>query len=983
MPEEFHAYAHTPEEVAKYYNSDLEKGLTDDQVLINRQKYGENTVPPPKMKSIFTMILEQFQDPMVIILLISVVLGFVFAYFEEDPEERTTAFIEPWVIIFILVVNAAIAVYQDINAQKSVEALKEFTPSVANVIRNGEMREIPAKEVVVGDLIDVSEGRAISADIRLTKFRSSQVAINESNLTGEPVPVQKDIAKLPEDTPLAQRVNLAFKGTPLEKGSFTGIAYAVGTSTQMGYIEQTTQQEEEVETPLQRNLDNFSKYISVGILGICVITWVANISKFDEVGHGSKIKGGLMFFKIAISLAVAAIPEGLPAVVTMTLSLGVNRMAKSNAIVTKLPAVETLGCTSVICSDKTGTLTTNKMVVQVFATVQDGKSCVFQVNGKDYDPDGHLTAAGSKVTDMYKHKGAMMSAMVGTLANDGAIIWSEEKGFGRKGEPTDAAIKVFAEKLGLEDQAAEEKRIKKSPKERMEDVSNYWYGKLPKVRTHEFTRARKSMSCIVGQKTLVMKGAFEVILAKCDRYIEDLTGEVKPLNDKVRAEIDACREEWAGKKAYRCIGLAYKECTDDYKSWDITDQEKLKKYESGCIWAGSVGILDPERPDVAQSIKDCYNANIRVIMCTGDNPETATAIARNIHMLGEHEDPKGKVFTGLQWEKMNQEERQVAARNAVVLARVEPKHKRELVTILQEQKNVVAMTGDGVNDAPALSKADIGVAMGTGTTVAQGAAQMILSDDSFSTIVKAVREGRAIYNNTTSFIRYLLTCNIGEVVCCFISSLIGGPNLLRSTQLLFVNLVTDGLPATALGVNPAEPNVMDLPPRPKDENIITPTNLVRYLVGGVYLGLATIAAAYYHYIFDPLGPKLSYYEITHYHGNPHITEILEDETAGTMAMTVLVVIEMFSAMTAVSEHLSLFQMPPTKNPKLVLSICASLLVHIAVIEFPITQKIFSVCHLNLNQWTIIVILAFPVLIIEEIFKFFIRSTQKHIHIVRE
>ncbi|EAY14503.1 sarcoplasmic-endoplasmic reticulum calcium ATPase [Trichomonas vaginalis G3] len=977
------AHAHTPEEVAKYFNSDLEKGLTDEQVLINREKYGVNSVPPPKRKSIFSMILEQFQDPMVIILLISVVLGFIFAYFEEDPEERTTAFIEPWVIIFILVVNATIAVYQDLNAQKSVEALKEFTPSLANVIRNGELREIPAVEVVCGDLVDVSEGRAISADIRLCKFKSSMVAINESNLTGEPVPVQKSLEVVKEDAVVNDRINVAYKGTPLERGGFIGIAYAVGKDTQMGYIEETTQQEEEVITPLQRNLDNFSKYISVGILFICVITWFANISKFDEVGNGNRIKGGLMFFKIAISLAVAAIPEGLPAVVTMTLSLGVNRMAKSNAIVTKLPAVETLGCTSVICSDKTGTLTTNKMVVQVFATVIDGKSSVYQVQGKDYDPDGALAIQGQKVSNLYEHKAAQMSAMVGTLANDGAIIYSKEKGFGRKGEPTDAAIKVFAEKVGLPTKEAEEARLKKGAVERMEDVSKYWYKEYPKVRTHEFTRARKSMSCIVGKNTLVMKGAFEVILAKCDRYIEDMTGEVKPLTEAVRKEIDSCRQEWAGKKAYRCIGLAYKECTDDWNNWNIIDQQELIKYESGCIWAGSVGILDPERPDVAQSIKDCYNANIRVIMCTGDNPETATAIARNIHMLGEHEDPTGKVFTGAAWEKMNDAEKREAAKNAVVLARVEPKHKRELVGILQEQNNVVAMTGDGVNDAPALSKADIGIAMGTGTTVAQGAAQMILSDDSFSTIVKAVREGRAIYNNTTSFIRYLLTCNIGEVVCCFVSSLIGGPNLLRSTQLLFVNLVTDGLPATALGVNPAEPNVMDLPPRPKDENIITPMNLCRYIVGGVYLGLATIAAAYYHYILDPLGPHLTYYEITHYHGNPHIKEILEDETAGTMAMTVLVIIEMFSALTAVSEHLSFFQLPPHRNPKLILSICGSVLVHLLVIELPITQKIFSVVHLNCTQWAIIVLLAFPVVIIEEIFKFYIRKTQKHIHIVRE
>ena len=981
---EFKAHAHTPEEVAKYFGTDLEKGLTSEQVEENRKKFGVNSVPPPKKVSIIQLILDQFKDLMIIVLLFAVVLGFIFAFIEEDPEERTTAFIEPWVIIIILVVNATIAVIQDLNAQKSVEALKAYQPSIANVIRNGKLEIIKAEEVVAGDLCDVSEGRNIPADIRITKLKSSMVAINEVILTGEPEPAQKGLEPVSEDASPGDRVCVAYKGTPLERGSFIGIAYAVGEKTQMGYIEKTVQEDEETLTPLQENLNVFSKYISFGILIICAITWVANIGKFKEAGHGSWIKGALMFFKIAISLAVAAIPEGLPAVVTMTLSLGVNRMADEKAIVTKLPAVETLGCTSVICSDKTGTLTTNNMVVQVFATVADGKASVFDVVGMGYNPDGVLKANGAEVTNMYEHKGAMKSAFVATLANDAEVVYDEKKQtYIRKGEPTETAFKVLAEKIGLPDKEEEAKRKAIKPEERTSVVSEYWNKEFPRIRTHEFTRARKSMSCIVGKDTLVMKGAFEVILSECDRYMEDMTGEVKPLTDEVREEIDNCRKVWSGRKAYRCLGLAYKDAPD-FESWEIIDQDKLREHEKGCIWVGGVGILDPERPDVKQSIKECYNADIRVIMCTGDNQETATAIARNIGLLGEKEDTKGKVFSGAQWEKMSDEEKRDAAKTACVLARVEPKHKRELVTILQEQKNIVAMTGDGVNDAPALKKADIGIAMGTGTTVAQNAAEMILQDDSFSTIVKAVREGRAIYNNTTAFIRYLLTCNIGEVVCCFVSSLIGGPNLFRSTQLLFVNLVTDGLPATALGVNPAEPNVMDLPPRPKDEKIITPTNIVRYLLGGIYLGMATIIAAYWHYMYDPAGPHITYNHITHYGQYPELEHIFEDDyTASTMAMSVLVIVEMVSALTAVSEHLSIFQLPPTKNPKLILAVLGSIAIHFIVCYTPIFQKIFSVTALNAKQWSVVFILGVPVILIEEVFKFYLRKTQKHIPIVHE
>lgn len=978
-------FAKDASQVLGFYGTDPVKGLTSQQVEQNK-KYGTNTFPPPPQKSVFQMILEQFEDKMVIVLLFAVVLGFIFAFLETDPEERVTAFIEPFVIIVILVLNATISVIQEINANKSVDSLKKLQPSIAHVVRNGEIVEIDAGELVCGDLIEVGEGQQVPADCRIVKIKSTMLKADQSALTGESQPATKNEEKVSsadgEYVVITQKTNLCFGGCPLVRGRFQGVVCAVGTQSEIGKVKQAVDNAEETQTPLQGKLDKFGDVIAKAILVICIITWVANITKFKEAGHGNWVKGALSFFKIAVSLAVAAIPEGLPAVVTTTLSLGVNRMAKENAIVTKLPAVETLGCTSVICSDKTGTLTTNEMVVQVCLTINEGNVVEFDVEGKNYDPTvGFIKSGGSKVSNLPDHKALQQCAMVGTLCNDCTILVEQDSGknvFKRNGEPTEAALKVLAEKIGLPDKAENLARMKKKPIEKYQDVSAYYLNKYPKVRTHEFTRDRKSMSVIVIDDTLVVKGAYEVILSHCVKYVEDMTGEVKDLTQDIRNKLQTTQKSWSsGSKTYRCIGLAYKQASD-YKTWNIDDPIQLQNNEKDLIWVGAVGIIDPPRDTVPPAIEECHKAGIRVIMCTGDNPDTAAAIARRIGMLHETDKGEGKVFTGNQWEHMSQSEKEEAAKHAVVLARVEPKHKQELVTILQAQRHVVAMTGDGVNDAPALKQANIGVAMGTGTKVAQDAAKMILSDDSFATIVKAVAEGRAIYNNTTAFIRYLITCNIGEVVSCFVSSIIGGPNLLRSTQLLFVNLVTDGLPATALGVNPAEPGVMDMAPRSIDEEIVTPFTLLRYCVGGAYLGFATIAAAYWWYLYDESGPHISFYDVTHWlHAPPEMHEIFENDTPSTMAMSVLVVVEMFSALTAISERQSIFVMPPWKNMYLVGAVIGSMLVHLLCLELPIARRIFSVVKLDIGHWIVVLCLGIPTVFIEEIFKFYMRLHTKH------
>ena len=976
------AYQKDPKEVMDFFGTDPEKGLSSEKVKENRSKFGKNSFPPPERKSVWAMIAENFEDRMVQVLLFAVVLGFVFAFTEKDPEERTTAFIEPWVIIVILVLNAVISVVQELNAQASVESLKAFQPNLAHVVRDGEIQEIDATEVVCGDLVEVGEGQPVPADCRISKIKSTVLTADQSALTGESVGAGKSIDKVTiEGAMILQKTNCCFGGTPLTRGRFQGAVFAVGPQSEIGKIQTAVSEAEETETPLQKKLDTFGQVISKGILYICIFTWVANIGKFKEAGKGSWIMGALSFFKIAVSLAVAAIPEGLPAVVTTTLSLGVNRMAKEKAIITKLPAVETLGCTSVICSDKTGTLTTNEMTVKAFLTVSGDKVNEFEVEGNSYAPQGFIKAGGAKVTNMPEHKGAQKSAMIATLCNDATIMYDPEaKRYKRNGEPTEAAFKILAEKIGLPDKAQNDALMRKKPMDRLSDVSNYYMKEFPKIRTHEFTRDRKSMSVIVGKDTLVAKGAYEVILGNCTKYFDDVSGEIKDLNANVRQQLDDIRKKWsAGNNCFRCLGLAYKEAPD-YESWDIENPEELKKKEKDLIWCGAAGIIDPHRETVPPSIEECHRAGIRVIMCTGDNPDTATAIAKKIGMIHADADPKGKVFTGNEWAKMSEAEREEAAKHACVLARVEPIHKQQLVKILQAQGHVVAMTGDGVNDAPALKAADIGIAMGTGTQVAKDAAKMILADDSFSTIVKAVAEGRAIYNNTTAFIRYLLTCNIGEVVSCFVSSIMGGPNLLRSTQLLFVNLVTDGLPATALGVNPAEPGVMDMPPRSKDEGIVTPLTLTRYCVGGAYLGFATIAAAYWWYMFDDSGPHLTFKQvITWMSAPPELHEVFEDDTPSTMAMTVLVVVEMFSAMTSVSERQSIFVMPPWKNMYLVLAIIGSMIVHLLTLEIPIARRIFSVVRLDAGHWIVVMCLGVPTVIIEEIFKAYIRAHTEHVN----
>jgi len=591
------------------------------------------------------------------------------------------------------------------------------------------------------------------------------------------------------------------------------------------------------KTPLQQKLDEFGEQLSKVIAVICVVVWLINIGHFTDPEYGSVLKGAIYYFKIAVALAVAAIPEGLPAVVTTCLALGTMKMAKKNAIVRSLPSVETLGCTTVICSDKTGTLTTNMMSVQKALTVDvaDKNGVSFRdylVQGDSWAPIGAVIREGDrsgKPVSAADDAGLCYLGQIAALCNESTLGYkvSETDGTGaytKTGAPTEAALLVLAEKIGVpEDRNA---AANLSPADRAQFAVNYWKDRFVRQHMLEFDRDRKSMSVVVteaagsskrgGKSFLFAKGAAECILDRC-KSIRSADGSVVPLTSGHKDEIHARLEGYA-REGLRCLALAYLE--DPSPSTDYMDITRYAEYESNLVFVGLTGMLDPPRATVSSSILKCRSAGIRVIVITGDNKVTAESISRKIGVFGPNENLVGKSYTGSEFDQMTPAEKEAAAVNASLFARVEPKHKLELVQLLKKQGHVVAMTGDGVNDATALKQADIGIAMGSGTDVAREASKMVLQDDNFSTIVSAVEEGRAIYANTKQFIRYLISSNIGEVACIFLTAALGMPEALIPVQLLWVNLVTDGLPATALGFNPPDKDIMLRQPRGRTESII-------------------------------------------------------------------------------------------------------------------------------------------------------------------
>lgn len=1030
----FPAWSWSVDQCLKEYQVKLEKGLSTYEVEKRRERYGLNELEKEKGKPLWRLVLEQFDDMLVKILLGAAFISFVLAYLHQDEtgESGFEAYVEPLVILLILVLNAIVGVWQESNAEKALEALKEMQGESAKVLRDGYLvPDLPAKELVPGDIVELRVGDKVPADMRVATLKSSTLRVEQSSLTGESMPVTKSTDFLAtDDCELQGKENMVFAGTTVVNGSCICIVVNTGMCTEIGKIQRQIHDAsmEESDTPLKKKLDEFGNRLTSAIGVVCLVVWAINYKYFLswEVVDGwpsnvcFSFEKCTYYFKIAVALAVAAIPEGLPAVITTCLALGTRKMAQKNAIVRKLPSVETLGCTTVICSDKTGTLTTNQMSVSEFFTLGgETTACrVFGVEGTTYDPkDGGIMGWNCSKMD----SNLLLMAEICAICND-AGVFCDGRLFKATGLPTEAALKVLVEKMGVPDSKARSKirdaQIVSSYLIDRNTVKlgccDWWMKRSKRVATLEFDRVRKSMGVIVrepnGSNRLLVKGAVESLLER-STYVQLADGSTVPIDESCR-QLLLLRHLEMSSKGLRCLGLAYKDDLGELSGYyaathpahkKLLDPSCYSSIESDLVFVGVVGLRDPPREEVHKAVNDCRRAGIKIMVITGDNKSTAEAVCREIQLFSNGENLRGSSFTGKEFMAFSsQQQIEILSQDGgKVFSRAEPRHKQEIVRMLKEMGEVVAMTGDGVNDAPALKLADIGIAMGiTGTEVAKEASDMVLADDNFSTIVSAVAEGRSIYNNMKAFIRYMISSNVGEVISIFLTAALGIPECLIPVQLLWVNLVTDGPPATALGFNPADVDIMQKPPRKSNDALINSWVFFRYMVIGSYVGIATVGIFIVWYTQASfLGINLvsdghTLVELSQLRnwgecsawpnftvspfkaGNRLITfsDPCEYFTVGkvkamTLSLSVLVAIEMFNSLNALSEDNSLIKMPPWRNPWLLVAMSISFALHSLILYVPFLADIFGIVPLSLNEWLLVILLSAPVILIDEVLKF--------------
>lgn len=867
--------------VGQKLNTDLKKGLTPAEAAARLARYGPNEIVGREGEPLWRKFLAQFQDFLVIILLAAGALSFAIG-------ERTDAAL----ILLIVVLNAVLGVIQEGRAERALQALKQMAAPQARVIRGGRVEEIPAREIVPGDVVLLEAGSVVPCDLRLT--HTASLKVEEAALTGESVPVEKDAgAVLASQAPLAERSNMAYMGTTVVYGRGEGVACATGMETEMGRIAGLLAGAPEELTPLQEKLNALGKTLGAVTLAICAVVFLTGFLRGEHTGAHL-----LEMFLVAVSLAVAAIPEGLPAVVTIVLALGMQRMVERNAIVKKLHAVETLGSTTVICTDKTGTLTQNKMAaVRLWC---GGAS--YTVSGSAYGREG-VISRGEERASPAEDSDLARALLIAALCNDARV---EEEADGSErlaGDPTEGALLGLAAKGGF------------FPQELIETY--------PRVAEVPFDSRRKLMSTIhpapEGDFVVLTKGAPDVVLGRAKRIL--VNGREELLTPDRRQEILAENATLAGQ-ALRVLALAYRRLPQLPPAYD------LGSVEEDLTFVALAGLKDPLREEARPAMERCRNAGIRTVMITGDHPDTAAAIGRELGLV--EENGEAGVLSGPELDELEPEEFKERVRTVNVYARVAPEHKSAIVRALKEQGEIVAVTGDGVNDAPALKAADIGVAMGiTGTDVAKGAADMILTDDNFASIVAAVEEGRVIYSNIRKFVYFLLSCNVGEVLIVFLAQLLGLPLPLLPVQLLWLNLLTDAFPALALGVEKAEPGVMGQPPRSPKEPILD---------RGMTLGIAVQSLALTGAVLGVFVFTLGRYDVT---------------GARTLAFATLVLAELFRAYTSRSERIPLFALGPFGNRSLVLGTGISLVLFLTTVYVPALQPVFKTFPLTWTEWRLI------------------------------
>ncbi len=860
-------YSTESDKVLTELQTDINSGLSSAQVAERRAKYGENKLKEKKKKTVLQRFFEQFKDVMILILIVAAIVSFVVIMVEKNYGEL----FEPGLILLIVILNAIMGVVQESKAEKALDALKNMSAPHARVIRDGQEKLISAAELVPGDIILLEAGDFVPADARL--IRSVSLKSEESALTGESVPSEKDAtAIVKEGAPLGDRSNMVFSGCSVTYGTGVAVVTATGMDTEMGKIANLLSGEGNSQTPLQKKLAKLGKYLGFVALGACAIIFIVDVIFKQPI---------LESFMTAVSLAVSAIPEGLPAIVTIVLSIGVQRMVKKNAIIRRLPAVETLGSASIICSDKTGTLTMNRMTL-VKAYV-DGESEPEQINMDNSETVKKLL-------------------MYGALCCDGSVLFENGKEV-HVGDPTETAIVLAAHKNGM-------------PK----DEINRLY---PRIAGLPFDSDRKLMSTvnvIDGKKVVIVKGAVDMMEARC---INGDFARAKQVNDELSSS------------ALRVLAVAYKEIDN------LPEEITTETLENGLTFLGLVGMIDPPRPEAKAAVAVCREAGIKPVMITGDHVVTASAIAKELGILLEGD----KAITGVELDAMTEEQLDSEVENISVYARVSPENKIRIVKAWQRKGQVVSMTGDGVNDAPALKAADIGCAMGiTGTDVAKGAADMTLTDDNFATIVDAVKEGRGIYANIRKVIGFLLGTNIGEVVLVFLAAVIWQQTPLLSMQLLWINLVTDSLPAIALGMEPIEKDIMKRKPKPKNEGIFARGLGVRVVLQGLMFGLLSLGA--YLIGWMVMG---------------------SEEIGRTMAFMTLSFSQVLHAYNLRS-HRSLFSSNPFANSKLNWACLSSILLVALVLFVPGIQTAFGLMYLSWQGYLICLGLGVVPVVVMEIAK---------------